>query len=96
MTEHTPTSDPTPDPTSDPSSDLGEGARRTFAAGLHPVNVGHLVMGVAFLGMVLIWALVESGTAATSDLRWLLPVPWVAAGAVGLVATAPRLRGARD
>jgi hypothetical protein len=39
---------------------------------------------------------VESGTAATSDLRWLLPVPWVAAGAVGLVATAPRLRGARD
>lgn len=90
MTEHTTDlgTDPTPDP--------GPSARRTFAAGLHPVNVGHLVMGVAFLGMVLIWALVESGTADTSDLRWLLPVPWVAAGAVGLVATAPRLRGARD
>ena len=88
MTEHT--------PTTDPSSDLGQSARRTFSACLHPVNVGHLVMGVAFLGMVLIWALVESGTADTSDLRWLLPVPWVAAGAVGLVAAAPRLRGARD
>ena len=86
MTEHT----------TDPTTDPGPGARRTFAAGLHPVNVGHLVMGVAFLGMVLIWALVESGTADTSDLRWLLPVPWVAAGAVGLVAAAPRLRGARD
>jgi hypothetical protein len=80
----------------DPSPDLADTARRTFAAGLHPVNVGHLVMGVAFLGMVLIWALVESGTAGTSDLRWLLPIPWVAAGAVGLVATAPRLRGSRE
>jgi hypothetical protein len=86
MTEHT----------TEQTPDLGQSARRTFAAGLHPVNVGHLVMGVAFLGMVLIWALVESGTVGTSDLRWLLPVPWVAAGAVGLVATAPRLRGSRD
>jgi hypothetical protein len=90
MTEHT-TALPT-----DPNPEPDGTARRTFAAGLHPVNVAHLVMGVAFLGMVLIWALVESGTAATSDLRWLLPVPWVAAGAVGLVATAPRLRGSRD
>jgi hypothetical protein len=65
-------------------------------SGLHPVNIGHLVMGVAFLGLAVIWALIESGTASASDLRWLLPVPWVAAGAVGLAATAPRLRGNRD
>ena len=38
----------------------------------------------------------ESDTASASDLRWLLPLPWVAAGVVGLVATAPRLRGSRD
>ena len=70
--------------------------RRSWAAGRHPVNVGHLVMAVALLGLVVIWALLESDVASASDLRWLLPVPWVAAGAVGLVATAPRLRGSSD
>ena len=67
--------------------------RRGFAAGLHPVNILHLVFGVAFLGMVMNWALIESGAVETSGLRWLLPIPWVAAGAAGLIATAPRLRG---
>jgi hypothetical protein len=76
---------------------LPEGSeRRTWSAGRHPVNVGHLVMGVALLGLAVIWALIESDVASASDLRWLLPMPWVAAGAVGLIATAPRLRGARD
>ena len=70
--------------------------RRSWPAGVHPVNVGHLVMGVALLGLAVIWALIESDTVSASDLRWLLPMPWVAAGAVGLVATAPRLRGSRD
>ena len=28
-----------------------------------------------------------------ADLRWLLPIPWVAAGAAGLAATLPRMRG---
>ena len=73
-----------------------QAGRRSWGAGRHPINIGHLVMGVAFLGLVVIWALIESGVASASDLRWLLPVPWVAAGAVGLVATAPRLRGSRD
>jgi len=67
--------------------------RRGFATGLHPVNILHLVFGVAFLGMVMNWALIESGAVETSGLRWLLPIPWVAAGAAGLIATAPRLRG---
>jgi len=66
------------------------------SSGVHPVNVLHLVMGVAFAGIAVIWALVESGAVGTSDLRWLLPVPWVAAGVAGLVATAPRLRGRRE
>lgn len=65
-------------------------------SGRHPVNIAHLVMGVALLGLAVIWALIESDVASASDLRWLLPVPWVAAGVAGLVATAPRLRGARD
>ncbi len=55
-------------------------------SGRHPVNVGQLVMGLAFLGLVGIWGLVESGVAHSHDVRWLLPVPWVVAGAAGLVA----------
>jgi hypothetical protein len=69
---------------------------KTWAAARHPVNVLHLVFGVAFLGMVLNWALIQSDVVGTHGLRWLLPVPWVAAGAAGLIATAPRLRGTRD
>lgn len=69
--------------------------RPTWGAGRHAVNVLHLVFGVAFLGMVANWALIESGAVSAHGLRWLLPVPWVAAGAAGLIATAPRLRGTR-
>ncbi len=54
----------------------------------HPVNVGHLVMGVAFAGMVLVWALIAGDAVANDEIRWLMPIPWVAAGAAGLVAMA--------
>ena len=56
--------------------------------GRHPVNIGHLVMGLALLCMVGIWALVQTDVADNDDLRWLLPIPWVVAGAVGLAVTA--------
>ena len=56
-------------------------------SGFHPVNIGHLVMGVAFAGMVLVWALVQGDVVDTSELRWLMPIPWLAAGAAGLAAT---------
>ncbi|WP_235738513.1 hypothetical protein [Nocardioides alcanivorans] len=52
----------------------------------HPVNTGHLVMGVAFAGLLAVWALLMTDTVANSDIRWLTPLPWVVAGAVGLVA----------
>ncbi|WP_028473376.1 hypothetical protein [Nocardioides alkalitolerans] len=58
------------------------------AGGRHPVNVGHLVMGVAFLGLVVVWALVTVLDLAGGDLRWLLPLPWLAAGGAGLAAAA--------
>jgi hypothetical protein len=58
------------------------------ASGRHPVNIGHLVMGLVFLGMVAIWALVQTDTVTGHDVRWLLPIPWVVAGAVGLAVTA--------
>jgi hypothetical protein len=57
-------------------------------SGRHPVNIGHLVMGLALLGIVGIWALVQTDTVTGDDIRWLLPIPWVVAGAVGLAVTA--------
>lgn len=58
-----------------------------WAAGSHAVNVGQLVMGLVFLGLVGIWALWTGDVVDGDDLQWLLPVPWVVAGAAGLVAT---------
>jgi hypothetical protein len=53
----------------------------------HPVNIGQLVMGIAFLGLVAVWALIQSEVVDGDDVRWLLPVPWVLAGLAGLLAT---------
>lgn len=54
--------------------------------GTHPVQIGHLVMGLAFLGLAAIWLVVEYAGVAARELRWLLPLPWIVAGAAGLVA----------
>ena len=59
----------------------------------HPVNIGQLVMGVAFLGLVAVWALIQGEVVGGDDVRWLLPVPWLFAGLAGLLAT---LRSGRD
>ncbi|MCD6640182.1 MAG: hypothetical protein LT071_09745 [Nocardioides sp.] len=55
--------------------------------GTHPVNITHLVMGIAFAAMAVLWALYAGGTVDPSSYRWLLPLPWLAAGAAGLLAT---------
>ena len=59
-----------------------------LAAGRHPVNIGHLVMGLAFLGLVGIWSLIVNDVVDDDEIRWLLPVPWVLAGLGGLTALA--------
>jgi hypothetical protein len=69
---------PLPEPTDQPERETG----------WHPVNVGHLVMGLVFLCAVGAWALVQTDTVSGHDLRWLLPLPWVVGGAVGLTAAA--------
>lgn len=56
-------------------------------AGRHPVNIGHLVMGLAFLGLVAVWAVVQGDVVDDDAIRWLLPVPWVLAGGAGLAAS---------
>ena len=62
--------------------------RAVTASWRHPVNVGQLVMGIAFAGMVLVWALIAGDVVAGEDIRWLMPIPWVSAGGAGLVAMA--------
>jgi hypothetical protein len=67
--------------------------------GWHQVNIGHLVMGIAFVGIVGVWALIQSDTVTGDDIHWLMPIPWVVAGVVGLVATAitgPRRHAVRQ
>jgi hypothetical protein len=57
-------------------------------SGRHPVNVGHLVMGIALLGLVASWALIIGDVVEGDNVRWLLPTPWVLGGAAGLIALA--------
>jgi len=65
-------------------------------SGRHPINVGHFVMGIAFLGIVLVWVLVEADAVTGDDIRWLLPIPWVLAGVAGLIATTRRHRDTEE
>ncbi len=65
----------------------------TPESGWHRVNIGHLVMGTAFVGLAVVWALVVGADVVDlADARWLLPLPWIVGGAVGLVASALRGR----
>ena len=66
------------------------------ADGRHPVHVTHLVMGLVFLGIVVVWALVQADLVGGDDVRWLLPVPWVLAGGAGLLATTVSARRRRE
>ncbi|WP_372729132.1 hypothetical protein, partial [Nocardioides sp.] len=54
------------------------------ASGRHPVNLFHLVAGLVLLGLVGIWGLVEADVVGFDDTRWLLPLPWLLAGLVGV------------
>lgn len=63
----------------------------------HPVNAGNLVIGIALLGLVAVWALVKADLVADETIRYLLPMPWVLGGVAGLVAStlASRRRAAQ-
>lgn len=56
-----------------------------YRNGRHPIIVGHLVMGLAFIGIVIIWIVATNNDFNGDDLRWLLPLPWLAAGGAGLL-----------
>ena len=102
MSEHTETSGNTEGTDGTQGAQGAQGAQGTDTQvlptearvpGRHPVNTGHLVMGIAFLGLALIWTLIAGDVVTGGDVRWLLPLPWVAAGLAGVLATLlPRRR----
>ena len=73
------------DTSTETGTDIPTGAR-TETRGFHALGTAHLVMGVVLLALAALWALLTSGVAGSADLRWLLPLPFVLGGAVGLVA----------
>ncbi len=69
-------------------SDQGDQSAQFYESGWHPANIVHLVMALIFLGVLVVWAVVQGGALGTADLRWLLPLPLLLAGAAGLIAIA--------
>lgn len=61
-------------------------------SGRHRLEVGHLAMGVAFLGLAGVWALVAGDVVGPEGVRWLLPLPWLAAGLAGSIGLVVRGR----
>lgn len=76
-------SDPNPTPTHDAAR---EQTMDTPDNGFHPVNLTHLIMGIAFASFAGIWAAVTADWLPVDDLSWVLPIPWLLAGSAGLVA----------
>jgi hypothetical protein len=60
--------------------------------GRHPLDVTQLVMGVAFLALAGVWALITADVIEAGDLPWVLPFPWILAGLGGLLAVTLRQR----
>jgi hypothetical protein len=58
----------------------------------HPLEIGPLVFGLVFLGIVAAWALFELDVVSGASAAWILPVVLIVAGALGVVlaATTPQ------
>ena len=72
--------------------DTDSGTTPTRSSGRHPVSIGHLVMGLVFACFLALWAVVQFTDISSHDLRFLWPLPWIAGGAVGMIALAIRDR----
>ncbi|WP_370290742.1 hypothetical protein [Nocardioides sp.] len=68
-------------------TEQGGPAARGADSGWHPLNVTHLVLGAAFVGLAVVWAVLARDDVSLDDARWLLPLPWLVGGGLGLLAT---------
>jgi len=71
---------------------------RTAGYQRHPLEIGPLVFGLVFLGVVAAWGLFELGVVTAADTAWILPIVLIGAGALGVVLalTKPRRTEARQ
>jgi hypothetical protein len=60
----------------------------------HPLEIGPLVFGLIFLGIVTAWGLFELDVVTGTDTAWILPIVLIAAGALGVALAATRSRRA--
>jgi hypothetical protein len=63
--------------------------------GRHDTDVTSLVFGLLFLGVAVMWALVESDVVSWPDASGIFPVLLVVAGVIGLVSSVRRSRRSR-
>lgn len=68
----------------------GDAVAHDAGSGWHPLNVTHLVLGAAFVGLAIVWAVLARDDVSLDDARWLLPLPWLVGGGLGLLATVAR------
>lgn len=62
----------------------------------HEPDVTSLVFGLLFLGVVIVWSLVEFGVMGHEGLDVAAPVLLVSVGLAGLMASISKLRRGRD
>ena len=60
------------------------------------LSVMHLVMGLVFLGIAGLWGLHAADVIGSVDVKWLVPLIFVFAGAAGLLASATKNLGGRS
>lgn len=61
----------------------------------HPLDIGSLVIGLVFLGVVVAWVLFEVDVVSDDDAAWALPVVLITAGVLGVVLAATKERRSR-
>lgn len=62
----------------------------------HSVKITHLVFGLLFLGVAVVWALVIGDVINEDDLAVLAPAVLIAAGLIGLAASLASGRNRRN
>jgi hypothetical protein len=68
---------------------------RRYRRGWHDTDVTSLVFGLLFLGVAVVWALVETDVVSWPDASGFFPVLLLVAGVVGLLSSVRRGRRSR-
>jgi fatty acid desaturase len=87
--------DTTPNDTTPNDTTQQPAQTRAPRRGRHDTDVTSLVFGLLFLGLAVVWALVEVDVVSWPDASGFFPVLLVVAGLVGLLSSVRRSRRSR-